>query len=226
APGVLAVLTGKELTEDDLGTLGPRFMPEDMGGPKGYRSVRTLLATDRVRYVGERVAMVVAETREQARDAAELVQVDYKALPAVVSTVAATAPGAPQIYEGAAQNISFTLRMGDKAKADAAFAKAHHVARVRLVNNRLSANSMEPRSAIGAFDPVGGGYTLYTSTQNPHGVRGELANLILKVPETRVRVVAPDVGGGFGMKGGLYPEEALVLWAARRVGRPVKWIAQ
>src|SRR5690606_27668657 len=142
------------------------------------------------------------------------------------ATVAAAGPGAPQIYEGAARNISFTRRMGDKAKADAAFAKAHHVARVRLVNNRLSANSMEPRSAIGAFDPVGGGYTLYTSTQNPHGVRGELANLILKVPETRVRVVAPDVGGGFGLKGGLYPEEGLVLWAARRVGRPVKWIAQ
>jgi carbon-monoxide dehydrogenase large subunit len=226
APGVLAVLTSKELAEDGIGTLGPRFMPEDMGGPKGYRTVRTLVATDRVRYVGERVAVVVAETREQARDAAELVQVDYKALPAVVSSVAATAPGAPLLHDGAANNISFTLRMGDKAKADAAFAKAHHVAKLRLTNNRLSANSMEPRSAIGAYDPVGLGYTLYTSTQNPHGVRGELAGLILKVPETRVRVVAPDVGGGFGMKGGLYPDEAIVLWAAKRVGRPVKWIPQ
>jgi carbon-monoxide dehydrogenase large subunit len=226
APGVLAVLTGKELTADGLGTLGPRFMPEDMGGPKGYRTVRTLIATDRVRHVGERVAVVVAETRDQARDAAELVQVDYEPLPAVVSSVAATASGAPLLYDGAANNISFTLRMGDKAKTDAAFAKAHHVARLHLVNNRLSANTMEPRSAIGAFDPAGQGYTLYTSTQNPHGVRSELAGLILKVPETRVRVVAPDVGGGFGMKGGLYPEEALVLWAAKRTGRPVKWIAQ
>jgi aerobic carbon-monoxide dehydrogenase large subunit len=226
APGVLAVLTGKEVAEDGLGTLGPRFMPEDMGGPKGYRPVRPLLATERVRYVGDRIAVVVAETREQARDAAELVQIDYNPLPVVASSVAATAPGAPLLFDGAANNISFTLRMGDKAKADAAFAKAHHVARLHLVNNRISANTMETRSAIGAFDTVGGGYTLYTSTQNPHGVRTELATMILKVPETRVRVVAPDVGGGFGMKGGLYPEEALVLWAARRAGRPVKWVAQ
>ena len=153
APGVLAVLTGEDLNADGIGTLGPRMMPEDMGGPKGYRTVRTLLATGRVRYVGERVAMVVAETRDQARDAAELVQVDYKSLPAVVSSVEATAPGAPLLYDGAPNNVSFTLRMGDKAKADAAFAKAHHVAKVRLNNNRLSANSMEPRSAIGAFDP-------------------------------------------------------------------------
>ncbi|HVO17110.1 MAG TPA: xanthine dehydrogenase family protein molybdopterin-binding subunit [Alphaproteobacteria bacterium] len=226
APGVLAVLTGKELQADGLGTLGPRFMPEDMGGPKGYRTVRPLVATDRVRYVGERVAVVVAETRDQARDAAELIEIDYKPLPAVTSSSAATAAGAPQLYPGAANNVSFTLRMGDKAKTDAAFAKADHVARVHLFNNRLSANSMEPRSAMGAFDPVGDGYTLYTSTQNPHGIRSELAAMIFKVPETRVRVVAPDVGGGFGMKGSLYPEEALVLWAAKRTGRPVKWIAQ
>jgi carbon-monoxide dehydrogenase large subunit len=224
APGVLAVLTGGDWAADGLGTLDPEMMPEDMGGPKGYRTKRWPLARDRVRYIGERVAVVIAATEAQARDAAELVAVDYETLPAVVQADDAVRPGAPLIYEGAANNISFTLRMGNADAAEPAFARAQHVTRLSLFNNRLSAVTMEPRGCIGDFDAGTGRYTLYTSTQNVHGVRQGLSHQILHVPESRIRVVARDVGGGFGMKGQVYPEEAVVIWAARRVGRPVKWI--
>jgi aerobic carbon-monoxide dehydrogenase large subunit len=224
APGVVAVLTGGDWAADGLGTLDPEMMPEDMGGPKGYRTKRWPLARDRVRYVGERVAVVIAATEAQARDAAELVAVDYETLPAVVQADDAVRPGAPLIHEGAANNISFTLRMGNADAVEPAFARAQHVTRLSLFNNRLSAVTMEPRGCIGDYDAGTERYTLYTSTQNVHGVRHGLAHQILHVPESRIRVVARDVGGGFGMKGQVYPEEAVVIWAARRVGRPVKWI--
>jgi carbon-monoxide dehydrogenase large subunit len=224
APGVVAVLTSDDWVADGLGTLDPEMMPEDMGGPKGYRTKRWPLARDRVRYIGERVAVVIAATEAQARDAAELIAVDYETLPAVVNADDAVRPDAPLIYEGAANNISFTLRMGNAEAVEPAFARAQHVTRLSLFNNRLSAVTMEPRGCIADYDSGTGRYTLYTSTQNVHGVRHGLAHQILHVPESRIRVVARDVGGGFGMKGQVYPEEAVITWAARRVGRPVKWI--
>jgi carbon-monoxide dehydrogenase large subunit len=224
-PGVLAVLTGEDWAADGLGTLDPEAMPEDMGGPKGFRTRRPPLAQGRVRHVGERVAIAIAATEAEARDAADAVAIDYEVLPVVVGAADALRPGAPLVHDGAAGNTSFTLRMGNAEAADAAFARAHHVTRLKLYNNRLTAVTMEPRGCIADYDPGTRRYTLYTSTQNVHGVRQTLAHHILHVPESRIRVVARDVGGGFGMKGNVYPEEAIVAWAARRVGRAVKWIA-
>src|SRR5438477_9085046 len=223
-PGVYAVLTGEDWAADGLGTLDPEVMAEDMGGPTGHRTKRSPLAQSRVRYVGERVAVVIAATEAQARDAAELVSVDYDPLPVVVHAEDAVGPGAPLVHDGAANNTSFTMGMGNADAANVAFARAHHVTRVSLTNNRLTAVTMEPRGCIADYDPGTRRYTLYSSTQNVHGVRQTLAHHILHVPESRIRVVARDVGGGFGMKGNVYPEEAIIVWAARRVGRPVKWI--
>ncbi|HMD63284.1 MAG TPA: xanthine dehydrogenase family protein molybdopterin-binding subunit, partial [Stellaceae bacterium] len=223
-PGVFAVLTGEDWAADGLGTLDPEVMAEDMGGPKGFRTKRPPLAQGRVRHVGERVAVVVAETEALARDAAELVSVDYEVLPAVVRAEDAIRPGAPPVHEGAANNTSFTMRMGNADAVEAAFAKAHHITLLSLYNNRLTAVTMEPRGCIAEYDPGTRRYTLYSSTQNVHGARQILAHQILHVPESRIRVVARDVGGGFGMKGNVYPEEAIIVWVARRTGRPVKWI--
>ena len=224
-PGVSAVLTGEDWAADGRGTLDPEVMAEDMGGPAGYRTKCPPLAQDRVRHVGERVAVVIAETEALARDAAESVSVDYEPLPAVVRAEDASRPDAPLVHDGAANNTSFTMRMGNVDAIDAAFARAHHIASLSLYNNRITAVTMEPRGCIADYDPGTGRYTLYSSTQNVHGTRQILAHQILHVPESRIRVVARDVGGGFGMKGNVYPEEAIVVWAARRVGRPVKWIS-
>ncbi|MBV8506552.1 MAG: xanthine dehydrogenase family protein molybdopterin-binding subunit, partial [Alphaproteobacteria bacterium] len=222
-PGVYAVLTGADWAADGLGTLEPEAMADDRGVPLGFRSKRSPLAQDRARYVGDRVAVVIAATEAQARDAAEFVAVDYEILPAVVRAENAVRSSAPLVHDGAAGNISFTMRMGNAEAAGAAFARAHHVTRLSLYNNRLTAVTMEPRGCIGEYDPGNRRYTLYTSTQAVHRTRQVLADNILHIPENRIRVVARDVGGGFGMKH-VYPEDAVVVWAARRVGRPVKWI--
>jgi carbon-monoxide dehydrogenase large subunit len=223
-PGVVLVLTGEDFKREGLGGIPPLFMPEDMGGPKGYRTFRPLLEPDKVRYVGDRVAFVVAQTPEQARIAAELVEVDYEPLPAAVSAEDAAKEGAPKVWDdNAAGNLAFPLMMGNKEATEAAFAKAKHTVSVRLYNNRITANAMEPRAAIGDFSNES--YTLYTSSQNPHGVRSILAGAVFRLPEIRIRVISPDVGGGFGMKGDTYPEDGLVLWASRKLGRPVKWVA-
>jgi aerobic carbon-monoxide dehydrogenase large subunit len=225
APGVVAVLTGKDYVADGMGPLMPGMMPEDMGGPKGHRTSRWPMPHDRVRYVGERVAMVIAETEAQARDAAALVEVDYAELPAVARTADAVKDGAAQLYAEAPKNIGFTLKMGNEDAVEPAFARAAHVSKMTLYNNRLSATPMEMRGCIGEYDRGSERYTLYSSTQHVHGVRAGLANNVLKVPESRIRVIARDVGGGFGMKTHCYPDEALVTWAARRIDRPVKWIS-
>jgi carbon-monoxide dehydrogenase large subunit len=224
APGIYAVLTGQEWVADGLGTLDPEFMPEDMGGPKGHRTQHPPLAIDRVRYVGERVAVVVAASEDLARDAAELIAVDYEPLPAVVEAAAAVRSDAPLLHDNVPGNVSVTLRMGNADAVEPAFARAAHVTRLTLRNNRITAVTMEPRGCIAEYDPGTGRYTLYSSTQHVHGVRQALAHQILHVPESRIRVVARDVGGGFGMKGSVHVEEAVAVWAARRVGRPVKWI--
>jgi aerobic carbon-monoxide dehydrogenase large subunit len=225
ADGVLAVLTGADVVADKLGSLAPP-MPEDMGGPKGFRSLRPILVADKVRAVGERVAFVVAESVAQARNAAELIEIDYEPLPAAISVEDAVKSGAPAIWDEAPNNIAFTLMMGNKDATDAAFAGAKHVVTLKLNNTRITANSIEPRAAIGHYHPDGDNYTLYSTSQNPHGTRSSVAGQVLKIPETKLRVISPDVGGGFGMKHGGYPEDALVVWASRHVGgRPVKWVS-
>jgi carbon-monoxide dehydrogenase large subunit len=225
-PGVHLVLTGADAKKEGLGGIPPLFMPEDMGGPKGYRTFRPLLEPAKARYVGDRIAFVVADTPEQARIAAEKVEIDYEPLPAAVNVEDAAKEGASKVWDDNAMgNLAFPLMMGNKEATDAAFAKAKHVASVRLYNNRITANTMEPRAAIGDFDFSNDSFTLYTSSQNPHGARSILAGAVLKLPETKLRVIAPDVGGGFGMKGDTYPEDGLVLWASRRLRRPVKWVA-
>jgi len=224
APGVIAVLTGADYAGDGMGPTGG-VMPEDMGGPPGHRTMHMPLAIDRVRFVGERVAVVIAETEDQARDAAERIAIDYAELPAVVMAADAVRDGAPLVYEEAANNVSFTLRLGNGDETDTAIKGAHHVTRIQLHNNRLDAMTMEPRGCLGDFDTSTGRLTFYTSTQNVHGIRQGLAAQNLNVPESMIRVVAKDVGGGFGMKGHVYPEEAIVAWACKRVERPVKWIA-
>jgi carbon-monoxide dehydrogenase large subunit len=225
APGVLAVLTGADAMAEKLGAMTAHLMPEDFGAPKGHRTFLPLLVADKVRYVGDRVAFVVAETLAQARDAAELVEVDYEPLPAVVNIEDAAKEGAPKVHEdNASGNVAFRLMFGNQEATDAAFAKAKHVVKLRVENNRLSPVSMEPRVAIGDYNAVDGFYTLYASSQNPHGVRMELSH-IFHVPENRIRVVSPDVGGGFGLKGGPYPDDLLVMWASKKLRRPVKWLA-
>jgi carbon-monoxide dehydrogenase large subunit len=225
ADGVLAVLTGADVTADRLGPLFPP-MPEDMGGPKGFRTPLSILAIGKVRAVGERIAFVVAETLVQARNAAELIEIDYKPLPAVIAVEDAVKPGAPALWDEAPNNVAFTLMMGNKDLTDGAFANAKHVVALKLNNARITANSIEPRAAIGHYHPECDNYTLYSTSQNPHGTRSSVAGQVLRIPETKLRVISPDVGGGFGMKHGGYPEDALVVWASRRVGgRPVKWAA-
>jgi carbon-monoxide dehydrogenase large subunit len=225
APGVVCVLTGEDVKADRLGGLPPNFMPEDIGGPKGLRTRRPILVADRARCVGDRVAMLVAETLEQARDAAEQLVIDYDPLPAVANIEDAVKPGAPAVWDECPGNVSFTLANGDEKATAAAFAKAAHIVSLRLENNRLAPNAMEPRAVIGDYDPADDSFTLYTSSQAPHAVRSEVATHVFGLPETRFRVIAPDVGGGFGVKADAYPEDALVLWASRRCGRPVRWIA-
>jgi carbon-monoxide dehydrogenase large subunit len=226
APGVVCVLTGADAKADNIGGIPPHFMPEDWGGPKGFATVRPVLLADRVRCLGDRVAFVVAETEAQARDAAELIQVDYEPLPTVVGIEAATQASAPKIWDACPNgNIGATIAMGDKAAADTAFAKAKHVVKLKLHNNRVTANAIEPRAALGNYDAADQSFTLYSTSQDPHGVKTTLATAIFNVAETKVRVISPDVGGGFGMKGNIYPDDVLVLWASKRCGRPVKWTA-
>jgi len=225
AAGVLCVLTGADAVAQKLGSFTAHLMPEDFGAPKGHRTFQPVLVADTVRFVGDRIAFVVAETLAQARDAAEMVEVDYEPLPAVVHLEDAAKEGATKVWEDCPQgNVGFRLMFGNKEATDAAFAKAKHVVELRVENNRLSPVAMEPRAAIGDYNAAEETYTLYTTSQNPHGVRMEMSH-IFHVPENRIRVIAPDVGGGFGLKGNPFPDDALVLWAARRLRRPVKWVA-
>jgi aerobic carbon-monoxide dehydrogenase large subunit len=225
APGVLVVLTGADAVAEHLGSFTAHLMPEDFGAPKGHRTFQPVLNAEKVRFVGDRVAFVVAETATQARDAAELIEVDYEPLTAVVTLEDAAKDGASKVWDDNAMgNVGFRLMFGNKDATDAAFAKAKHVVKLRVENNRLSPVAMEPRVAIGDYNAADDFYTLYSSSQNPHGARMEMSH-VFHVQENRIRVVAPDVGGGFGLKGGPFPDDALVLWASRRVRRPVKWVA-
>ncbi|MBN9084434.1 MAG: carbon monoxide dehydrogenase [Rhizobiales bacterium 62-17] len=225
-PGVIAALTGADLVADGLGSVPPFFMPSLWGGPNGHATLRPILISDRVRCVGERVAIVIAETAQAARRAAEAVAIDYKPLEAVTDPEQALTAQAPRVWPDCPTgNLSVLLPMGDKEKTAAAFVAAVHTVRLRMVTPRVAPTSLEPRGCIGAFDEAEDRYTLWTSSQDPHGFRKVIASNVLKIDENRLRVVSPDVGGGFGLKSHMHPEDALVLWAARRAGRPVKWIS-
>lgn len=221
-PGVLAVLTGADVAADKLGDILCKVDYKNRDGSTMVKPRRPALALGRVRFVGDAVAMIVAETLAQARDAAEAVEVDYEPLPAVTGTAEALKPGAPQIWPDIKGNLVLDWQMGDEAAADAQFKQAKRVVALELVNNRVIANSMEPRVALGQYDKASDGYTIHTSSQGVHNIAAQMAEA-LGVKYKQVRSITPDVGGGFGMKIFAYPEYLLVLWAAKRVGRPVRW---
>jgi carbon-monoxide dehydrogenase large subunit len=223
ARGVLAVYTGADYAADGLAMPKAAMPRKKADGSPMFAPQRPALVTDRARYVGDPVAMVIALTPEQAKDAAELVAVEYEPLPSVTSVADAALPGAPRVWDENQDNISHTFERGDRAATDAAFARAAHVVRRRWVITRVHAQYMEPRGAIGAYDTFEDRYTLYADVNYPHRVRNMLANNVFRVPESKVRVVCHDVGGGFGAKGWQYVEHRLTLWAARKLGRPVKW---
>jgi carbon-monoxide dehydrogenase large subunit len=222
APGVLAVLTGHDAIADGLKPLPVQVEVPGKEKPL-FAPTRHILQTERVRYVGDPVALVVAETREQAMDAAELIQVDYETLPSITETGAALDPNAPVIWEEQGSNLCVHWDSGREAEADAAFTKAARIVAVDLVQNRIVGNPMEPRVALGEWD--GERWILVSPSQGAVKVRDNLAKLVFNVPPEKIRVISPDVGGGFGLRGKLFPESAMVLWAARRLGRPVKWRA-
>src|ERR1700693_4694599 len=225
APGVLAVFTGDALAAAGLGTMGVPFQRKRPDGSPMFARAHLGLAQGTVRYVGEPVALVVAETLAQAKDAAEAIDIDYEARPSVTDTADA-AEGKIAVWPDCPDNISNLFEAGNKATADAAFEKAAHVVRRRYIISRVYAHFMEPRGAIGVWDPGEDRFTLYADVQYPHRVRQALATRIFKIPETRIRVIAGDVGGGFGTKGWQYPEHRLVLLAAKRLRRPVKWTCE
>ena len=223
APGVLGVWTGEDYAASGLGNIpcvvprqtadgSPMFVPPNGGLRRGA-----------VKMVGDPVAWIVAETAAQARDASELIEVDYAPLTSVTSTADAAVPGSATVWEEAPGNVCFVHELGDKEKVEAAFAQAHRVAKIDLDISRVSVAPMEPRACIGEYDKHEGRYTLYTGTQGPHGVRQAIAGPILRVPQNKLRVVSEDMGGAFGMRSGPYPENILCLWTAKLLDRPVKW---
>lgn len=223
-PGVLAVLTGEDYAADGLGHIPCVSIPPSITGKSYHATPFPPLAQGEVLAVGTGVAFIVAETLAAAVDAAERIRVDYEPLSAVATVEAAIAPGAPLVWPQAAGNRCFTHELGDAARTQAAFDGAAHVVRARIRSQRLAGNPLEPRACLGAYAEGEQRWHLTSSTANPHRIRLLLAEHVLRVPAHRLHVVAGDVGGGFGTKGGLYPEEILVLWAAQRVGRPVKWV--
>src|SRR6516225_3722214 len=226
APGVVAVFTGDDLARDGIGTIPCLSAVTNRDGSPSVLPPHPAIARDRVRHVGDTVAMVLAESAAAARDAAELIVLDYEPLSAVVDTAHALDPGQPQVWDEAPGNLCFDWEVGNIAAVQQAMAGAHHRISLLLVNNRIVVNSMEPRGAIGEYERGGESYTLWSSTQGSHFLRSLLADSVFKIPENRIRVVTRDVGGGFGMKLFLYPEHILVLWAAKKVGRPVKWVPE
>jgi len=226
AAGVLAVFTGEDLARDGLGTIPCLSAVTNRDGSAATLPPHPAIVRDRVRHVGDTVAMVIGESLAAARDAAELIAVDYDPLPAAVDTARALDRGQPLVWDTAPGNLSFDWEVGDGAAVAQVMSEAHHRVVLELVNNRVVVNSMEPRGAIGEYDPGEDSCTLWSSTQGSHFVRNLLAESIFKIPENRIRVVTRDVGGGFGMKLFLYPEHILVLWAAKKLVRAVKWTAE
>jgi aerobic carbon-monoxide dehydrogenase large subunit len=224
APGVIGVLTGADVAAEGIGGLICGWMVKSKDGSDMKAGAHPIIAEDKVRYVGDQVAVVVAGTWAEARDAADLVEVDYDELPAVVDL--ATARDGATVHDEIARNTVYEWELGDKGATEQALASAAHVTEIEITNNRLVPNAMEPRAAIGAYDPATDHHTLYTTSQNPHVARLVMSAFVGLAPEHKFRVVAPDVGGGFGSKIFIYAEECVCLWAARRLRVPVKWVAE
>ncbi len=226
SPGFVDIITGQDLADAKIGGLPCGWLIHSKDGSPMKEPPHPVLAQGKVRHVGDAVALVVAETAAQAKDAAERVAVTYDVLPAVVDPAAASSPGAPLVHDDVPANVCYDWGHGDAAAVDAAFAKADKVTRLSFVNNRLIPNAMEPRAANAAYTRHDDSYTLYVANQNPHVERLLMSAFVLGLPESRVRVIAPDVGGGFGSKIFLYAEETALVWASKRVGRPIKWTAE
>ncbi|MCC7227439.1 MAG: xanthine dehydrogenase family protein molybdopterin-binding subunit, partial [Burkholderiaceae bacterium] len=224
APGVIAVFDGDDVAADGVNGLPCGWLITSTDGQPMKEPPHPVLAHGKARYVGDHVAMVIAETLEQAKNAAELVEVEYEPLDAVADV--RDAKNGPALHEAAPDNHCYKWAIGDKAQVDAAFAGAAHVTKLDLINNRLVPNAMEPRAAIGAFSRATDDYTLYVANQNPHVERLLMTAFVLGLPEHKVRVIAPDVGGGFGSKIYLYAEDVCVTWAAKKVNRSIKWTCE
>jgi aerobic carbon-monoxide dehydrogenase large subunit len=222
-PGVCGIYTGEDLAADKIGGLICGWMIHSKDGSPMKAGAHPALAQGKVRYVGDHVAVIIADTYAEARAAAEKIDVDYTVLPANADT--GSAVGAPQVHAEAPDNTVFNWHLGNKDETEAAFKRAAHITKIDLINNRLVPNAMEPRAAMGEYDAGTGVYTLYTTSQNPHVARLVLSAFIGIAPEHKLRVIAPDVGGGFGSKIFIYAEETVCVWAAKKVGRPVKWAA-
>ncbi|WP_193371490.1 xanthine dehydrogenase family protein molybdopterin-binding subunit [Pelagibius marinus] len=223
SPGVRAVFIGADMEADNVGSLPCGWVVTDRHGDPHKAPPHFPLARDKVRYVGDHVAVVIAETYAQAKEAGETVEVDYEELPAAATLGTALSSSAPLVHDEAPGNLCYDWVLGDEAEADAAFAKAAHITKVDLVNNRLIPNAMEPRAAIGEYDGGTDSYTLYSTSQNPHLLKLILCAFVLGLSENKLRVIAPDVGGGFGSKIFCYAEETVCTWAAKKVRAPVKW---
>ena len=225
-PGVLGVYTGQNIQADGIGFLPTRVRRQAPNGKPNFVPPFPVLALDRVRHVGEGVVAIVAETVEIAKDALELIDVAYEPLESVTDTALAAEAESPEIWPEAPGNVCFVYEAGDRHAVDAAFAGADHTTVLDFSVSRVCAAPLEPRNATGVYDPAFDRYTLYSADQAPHILRTEIAEQVLNVPETNLRIVSPDCGGSFGMKFGTYPEQILVLWAARRLGRPVRWVSE
>jgi carbon-monoxide dehydrogenase large subunit len=225
-PGVLAVLTGADWAAEKFGAMLPVMPRKRRDGSPMYLPQRPSLAHDRAMLVGDPIAFIVAETVNLAKDAAERVEVDYEMLPALTDTASASSPSAPRLWSDCANNECFFYTLGDKAAVDAAFARAHHVTKLRMVFNRITAATMEPRGCIADYDDRLERTTIYVGTQRPHLTRADLAAKVFHKPENQFRIVANDVGGSFGMKGSHFPEYQLAAWASQKIRRPVKWISE
>ncbi len=224
APGVIAIYDGNDIA-GKMNGLPCGWLITDVDGHPMKEPAHPPLAQGKVRHVGDQVAMIVAETLNQAKDAAELIEVDYEILPAVVDPAQARAQGAPLVHDDVTDNTCYVWGLGDKAATDAAFAQAPHVTTLEFVNNRLIPNAIEPRAALAEFNRGDDSYTLHVTSQNPHVERLLMTAFVLGLPEHKVRVIAPDVGGGFGSKIFLYAEETMLTWAAGQIKRPIKWTA-
>ena len=226
APGVVAIFTGADLAAAKVGGLPCGWLITDVNGQPMKEPPHPPLAQGKVRHVGDQVAVVIAQTLNQAKDAAELIEVDYEVLPAVVSAADARKPGVAVVHDSAPDNTCYIWSIGTQAAVDTAFASAKHVTTLAFANNRLIPNALEPRAALAQYARGDDSYTLHVTSQNPHVERLLMTAFVLGLPEHKVRVIAPDVGGGFGSKIFLYAEETVITWASKRVNRPIKWTAE
>src|SRR6516165_7200555 len=223
-PGVAAIFTGADLAADEIGGLPCAWGVSNADGSPMKEPPRSAMAVDKVRCVGDALAFVVADTLDQAREAADAIVIDYEVLSAVVGVLDAIRPGAAAVFDEIPNNSCFDWECGDAMATAAAFRNAAHIAKISLVNNRLVGNPMEPRAAVAEYDAGRDHYTMWTTSQFPHVVKVLMGNFVLNIPQHKLRIIAPDVGGGFGVKQFLYAEEVVTTWASRKVNRPVKWV--